>query len=340
MKKLNIIMNESVYKNQNYFYSENIDCKSIVEGLKDRFDIQLFARETKVQKKNRLFFFNVRLTNNIFIFIFNIVCSLKHRNNSAYLIISITPYTFLSYLILFFFTKNIYLYLRSDGFKEYSSILGDKWIFLYSFMFYIFTKKVKIIACSSALSKGKQFHLVLPSEIDNDWISNINFQKNTKIKMLYIGRLKIEKGIFNLIDLLKTIDDNNIKLSIVGEKLNLITDFNNNINFLDYVSEKKDLIQIYDTHDILILPSYTEAHPKVLDEALSRLRPVIIFEDIKHVINGRLGVFPSKRDPGKLKETIYLIINNYHEIINDIKKNKLPTKGNFLNNLADIISNN
>jgi len=73
MKKLNIIMNESVYKNQNYFYSENIDCKSIVEGLKDRFDIQLFARETKVQKKNRLFFFNVRLTNNIFIFIFNII---------------------------------------------------------------------------------------------------------------------------------------------------------------------------------------------------------------------------------------------------------------------------
>ena len=100
------------------------------------------------------------------------------------------------------------------------------------------------------------------------------------------------------------------------------------------------MIQIYDTHDILILPSYTEAHPKVLDEALSRLRPVIIFEDIKHVINGRLGVFPSKRDPGKLKETIYLIINNYHEIINDIKKNKLPTKANFLNNLADIISNN
>jgi glycosyltransferase involved in cell wall biosynthesis len=100
------------------------------------------------------------------------------------------------------------------------------------------------------------------------------------------------------------------------------------------------LIQIYDTHDILILPSYTEAHPKVLDEALSRLRPVIIFDDIKHVINGRLGVFPSKRDPDKLKETIYLIMNNYHGIINDIKKNKLPTKEIFLNNLADIISNN
>jgi glycosyltransferase involved in cell wall biosynthesis len=230
--------------------------------------------------------------------------------------------------------------LRSDGFKEYSSIFGDKWVFLYSFMFYIFTRKVKIISCTSALSKGKPFHFIQPSEIDNDWISNRNFQTNITIKILYIGRLKIEKGIFNLIDLLKNIDDNNINLSIVGEKSDLTKDFENRINFLDYVSEKKELINLYDTHDMLILPSYTEAHPKVLDEALSRLKPVIIFDDIKHVINGRLGVFSSERKPFKLKEKIYFIINHYQEIRNDIKKNKLPTKEYFLDNLVSIINNN
>ena len=88
------------------------------------------------------------------------------------------------------------------------------------------------------------------------------------------------------------------------------------------------------------MPSYTEAHPKVLDEALARLKPVIIFNEINHIINGRLGVFSSERDPHKLKETIYFIINNYHKIINDIKKNKLPTKEHFINNLAEIITNN
>ena len=41
-------MNERIYKDQYYFYSENVDCKSIVEGLKERFDIKLFARKTKV----------------------------------------------------------------------------------------------------------------------------------------------------------------------------------------------------------------------------------------------------------------------------------------------------
>jgi len=340
MKKLNIIMNERIYKDQYHFYSENIDCKSIVEGLKDKFELKLFARRTKVKKKNKLLFFNINLSNNIFFFLFNVFFSTKHSKNSTYLIISITPYTFFSYLILFFFSKNIFLYLRSDGFKEYSSILGDKWIFLYSLMFYIFTRKVKIISCTSTLSRGKPFYFVQPSEIDNDWISNRTFKKNSQIKILYIGRLKIEKGIFNLIDLLENMDDDNINLSIVGEKLDLIKNLNYRINFLDYVSKKNDLIQLYDTHDILVLPSYTEAHPKVLDEALARFKPVIIFNDINHVINGRLGVFSSERNPHKLKETIYFIINNYHKIIDDIKKNKLPTKENFINNLAEIITNN
>jgi len=340
MKKLNIIMNERIYQDQNCFYSENIDCKSIVEGLKEKFELKLFARRTKVKKKNKIFFFDIILSNNIFVFLFNIIFSLRFKKNSTYLIISITPYTFFSYLILFLFTKNIFLYLRSDGFKEYSSIFGDKWVFLYSFMFYIFTRKVKIISCTSALSKGKPFHFIQPSEIDNDWVLNRNFEINSTIKILYIGRLKIEKGIFNLIDLLNNIDDSNINLSIVGEKLDLTKNLNKRINFIDYVSEKKELINVYDTHDILILPSFTEAHPKVLDEALSRLKPVIIFEDIKHVINGRLGVFSSERDPRKLKETIYFIINHYQEIRNDIKKNILPTKEHFLNNLERIINNN
>jgi glycosyltransferase involved in cell wall biosynthesis len=340
MKKLNIIMNERIYEDNYYFYSENIDCKSIIEGLDKKFELKLFARRTKVKKNNKLLFSNIILSNNIYNFLLNIFFSLKFKKNSIYLIISITPYTFFSYLLLFFFTKDIFLYLRSDGFKEYATILGNKWTFLYSFMFYIITKKVKIISCTPALTKGKPFYLVQPSEIDNDWLKNRSFKKKNKIKILYIGRLKTEKGIFNLIDLLKNIDDNKISLSIVGETTDLIKNLTKRINFLGYVSEKSDLINLYDTHDILILPSYTEAHPKVLDEALSRFRPVIIFDEIKHVINGRIGVFCSKRDADKLKETIYFIIENFQKIVNDLKKNKLPTKKSFLDNLARIINNN
>ena len=72
------------------------------------------------------------------------------------------------------------------------------------------------------------------------------------------------------------------------------------------------------------MPSYTEAHPKVIDEALSRVRPVIIFDEIKHVINGRLGVISSERNPDKLKEyrrNYYLKKKNEKLICQDNLKN-------------------
>ena len=45
---------------------------------------------------------------------------------------------------------------------------------------------------------------------------------------------------------------------------------------------KKDLIKIYDSHDIFILPSFTEGHPMALLESLARNRPVIIFDDCNY----------------------------------------------------------
>lgn len=340
MKKLNIIMNERIYYDQYSFYSENVDCKSIVEGLNEKFKTKLFARNTIFKKNNKLKFDSILLSNNIFIYLFRILLSLKNKKDSIYFIISITPYTFCAYLILFFFSKNIFLYLRSDGFKEYSSILGKRWVFLYSLMFNIVTKKAKIIACDVDLSKGKNFYYVKPSEIDQDWLLNRKIQKNQKIKILYVGRFKVEKGIFNLIEMLDKIDDRSINLSITCDQLNLMKIPDDRIKLLPYVSSKKKLIELYDSHDILILPSYTEAYPKVIDEALSRLKPVIIFKDIKHIINGRLGIYCVERNPVNLKEIIYFITNNYDQIVSEIKKNEIPTKKIFLDNLSSIIYNN
>ena len=51
-----------------------------------------------------------------------------------------------------------------------------------------------------------------------------------------------------------------------------------NINVILNEKNKKDLIKLYDDHDIFILPSFTEGHPMSLLEALARRRPVIIFD--------------------------------------------------------------
>ena len=125
-------------------------------------------------------------------------------------------------------------------------------------------------------------------------------------------------------------------MTIVGKGKSIF--LANNIKLHDYQSDFKSLIKFYDDNNITILPSYTEAHPKVIDESLARLRPVIIFEDIEHVIQGRLGVFVSKRESVSLLNTIKYILDNYSNIQNQITKNKLPTKKEFISEISNILT--
>ena len=72
------------------------------------------------------------------------------------------------------------------------------------------------------------------------------------------------------------------KLTIAGDKNHPPISLKN-IKFLKEFSNKKKIINLYDNHDIFILPSYTEGSPKVVLESLARKKPIIIFKDIKHV---------------------------------------------------------
>ena len=109
---------------------------------------------------------------------------------------------------------------------------------------------------------------------------------------------------------------------------------------IDFENNNDSIIKIYDSHNILILPSFTEVHPQVLDESLWRLRPVIVFEEISHVIGDRKGIFVSERNPISLSKTINHIMTNYHSIEKKIIQNVLPTKDNFLKQMSNIIKEN
>ena len=74
-----------------------------------------------------------------------------------------------------------------------------------------------------------------------------------------------------------------------------------------------------------------------MDEALARLRPVIVFKEIEHVNRDREGIFISERNLKSLEKTIFYINNNYENIVDRIKLNSLPTKKSFINELKKII---
>ena len=107
---------------------------------------------------------------------------------------------------------------------------------------------------------------------------------------------------------------------------------------MGYKSEQEELINIFDNNNIFILPSFTEAHPQVLFESLARLRPVIIFDEIDHVVKDFKGVIISKRNSQSLLKAIKFVINNYNNIQNDMKNNKLPTKDNFISEMVKILN--
>ena len=104
-------------------------------------------------------------------------------------------------------------------------------------------------------------------------------------------------------------------------------------------SNKNKLINFYDNHNIFVLPSFTEGHPMSILEALARKRPVVIFEEIKHVIGKKKGIFVSKRNYASFLETIEYIKENYTKIQEEMKQNQLPTNKGFIEEMESLISN-
>ena len=70
------------------------------------------------------------------------------------------------------------------------------------------------------------------------------------------------------------------------------------------------------------------------------MRPIIIFEEIHHVIKNKKGIFVSKRNAKSLQETIDFIMKNYTSIQENMSKNKLPTKEEFISQMSNILSSN
>ena len=333
-KKLIIISNEKVSTSKEKIYCDNIDMKSIPEGLSKNYEVLMISRKSNIKRFHQINIEKIKLASNIFTFLFSILKTLKYKE-ASYLIISITPYTFFSYLLLFIFRKKIFVYLRSNGYEEYKVILGFVGFLIFHIMYTFVTFKSNIITCQKRLVKKKNYNLVFPSEIDINWLKNTTKSLLDKPRLLYAGRIKVEKGIFSL---LKMFDEMNVdaELSIVGNTKDLKTN-NKKINFFGFENNVSALIKIYDNHNITILPSFTEAHPKVVDESLARLRPVIVFEEINHIIQDKQGLFVSKRNAAALSETIKFIMNNYSNIQENMKKNKLPTKQEFISQFTQIL---
>ena len=336
-KKLFIFSNESINSLDGKFYCDNIDLKTTPEGLNKKFDVNFFGRKSNKDRSHEIKIKKTKIFSNIFSYISSVINSTK-EDDAKYLIISISPYTFIISVFLRFFGKKPIVYLRSDGYGEYKAIFGKIGPIIYHFMFSLTCSISNLISCRDYILRGKRGKIINPSQLDSSWLRKAKNIELKNFKLLYVGRLKIEKGIFSLFNLIK--NKKNISLTVVGAEKGASHNINqSNVKILQTQASKLKLIKHYDDNNIFVLPSYTEGHPMVVLEALARRRPVIVFEDIQHIIGNKKGIFVSKRNFINFFGTLNSIKKNYKKIQKDMKKNKLPTNKEFIDKFVKYIDN-
>ncbi len=334
-KKLFIFTNESIFFQDEKYFCDNLDLKSSPEGLNKKFEVHLFGRKSLKKRVHEIKLKKIKIFSNIFSYLSEVAKSTKIEN-TKYLVISISPYTFLISLFLRVYGKTPIVYLRSDGYGEYKAILGSLGKLIYHLMFSFTSLISNLISCRKYILREKKGHVIYPSQLDSVWFKKPKIQEIKSFKLLYVGRIRVEKGIFSLATLIKNKRD--ISLTIVGAEKNTSYKINqSNINVQLTQSNKVRLIKYYDDHNIFILPSFTEGHPMVLLEALARRRPVIIFEDIEHVIGDKKGIFVAKRNFLNFFGVLNHIKKNYKKIQKDMMKNKLPTNKEFIEEFVKAI---
>jgi len=330
-----VINNEKVFEDNNEFYCSNYNLKILPEGLNNYHKVKYIVRKSSKKGKHKINLQNIKIASNIIEFIYFVFATFKAKN-SKYLIISITPYTFISFLFLFLFRKRVFLYLISSGHEEWKFILGSWSVWIYHVMYSIMTSNSNVIVLHDRLCRKKNCHVITSSTLDEGWLKNCKEVKLDKIRFLYVGRVNPEKGVYEFLKMFEKIELD-AEFSVVGNIKNLKTS-NKNIKLIGYISDKQSLIDIYDSHNILILPSFTEGQPHVVDESLARKRPVIVFEDIAYIIKERKGIFISKRTVDSFCETTKHVMQNYNKIQKSIEKNKFPLKEDMLKQISNIIS--
>ena len=346
MDNLVVLNNEKISEINNKFYCRNYNFKILPEGLNKFFNVKYIARKSTINEHHELNLNDVKVASNIVQFIYFVISTFKDKNTKYY-IITISPYTFIAFLFLALFKKKVFVYLISSGYEEWKFIIGSWSVWIYHIMYSTVTSYATVIALHERLYKKNDGNIIESSTLNKEWLKNLKRPNLDKAKFLNVSRVNPEKGIFEFLEMFKKLKIDaeisivgKIKNQILKDRFQSIIKDNKNIFFPGYISKRNLLMDAYDNHNILILPSYTEGQPYVVDESLARRRPVLIFEDIKHIIKGRKGIFVCERNLSSLTKTINFIMQNYYDIQKEIEENKLPLQEDMFIQISNVINKN
>lgn len=182
---------------------------------------------------------------------------------------------FLFYLPFLIFRKRIVCHIRSGSF----SISKFPFKFLYRFSNFHFIFLSELLSKNSFVPKNQS--VVIPNFVDEIFNSNDNLNSiaSKPYKIVYLSNLFASKGIFSLIDSVKSFSKDEFTLFIYGEGeenvknkiLNEIEGFPN-IKFYGKISDRNLIKNIFSSSDLFALPTTykIEASPRSIIEAISQ----------------------------------------------------------------------
>ncbi|WP_421305286.1 glycosyltransferase family 4 protein [Aeromonas veronii] len=127
----------------------------------------------------------------------------------------------------------------------------------------------------------------------------MTYQAN-QLRILFVGRVVADKGVFDLLDVAKRLDQRfNFTIAGGGPELEQAKAYCEKLRLTDRVLftgqlPHSQLAQLYDKHDVVVVPSnnFYEGFPRVIMEAWSHHKPVVVANVgginafVKHEING------------------------------------------------------
>ncbi|MFV8844166.1 glycosyltransferase family 4 protein [Serratia fonticola] len=167
-------------------------------------------------------------------------------------------------------------------------------------------------------------HAVDLSVFNNCYNEDENFAKKDIVKVLYVGRMVKEKGVYEIADLVKKLKKSH-HFSFVGSgsELQLLMKFlqgQDNVSFYGQVNDKTSLANIFKEHDVLLLPSkridgWEELFGLVLIEAMACGLIVIATDHI-----GPRGIIKNGEDGIIIPE--HGMVKEIENILLDFAENK------------------
>lgn len=124
--------------------------------------------------------------------------------------------------------------------------------------------------------------IVIPNPISDVFFTQKKINNFNKFTLLFVGRLIIQKGIFDLMDIIESLDIK-IHLIIIGDgKLRNELEFwikkNRKLININYIKAAENIEFYYANADITVSTSYEEGSPNVLLESLAVGTPVVAYD--------------------------------------------------------------